>query len=173
MKTLINPVTTLSADGKQVTIICDVEDIKVNELLTTRVTHGHLNPDNQQHPRSIQSSNVAIFIRSRAASISIPNETFAAIASVVEPLTTFAPVFKKHSSGAVTVVSELPLKFQWQVSENAFPEGTHPPPVAVWTDIAGATKPEFDFAGIKPGQWTRLVATNLSGSTTTKPEVKT
>ena len=169
MKTLKNPKCELSADGKQITIVADVVDQPFNGLLVTRVSHGHLNPDHSQHPRRIQSSSEAVFCESSRGKFAMPNDVFAAIAAACEPGTTFPPHFKKSSKpGSVEVVSELPFTLQWQISDNADPHGTYPPPVAVWTDIAGADKPTLDESAIPVGKFIRCKATNAAGTTITR-----
>lgn len=166
MKTLKSPIVKLSADGKKVTIECDVVWQEVNHMMTTRVSHGHLNPDYHKHPRVVQSSNTAVFIKSRHGHFQIPNDVLAAIAAVIEPRTTFAPQFKKSSKpGCVDCVSELPVTYQWQISDDPAPIGTFPPPVAKWDDIPNATEKEFNTSSIADGKWIRCIATNLSGST--------
>ena len=173
MKTLTNPRTTISTDGKTATIVVDIEDLQFNAMLTTRVSHGHLHPEHMAHPRRIQSSNAAVFLESPGAKVAITNDTLAAIISVIEPRTSFAPVFKKSSvPGNVKVVSETPVTFQWQISDNAFPEGIYPPPVAVWSNIDGATAETLDESKVPVGKWIRCIATNATGSTITKPAKK-
>lgn len=174
MKTIKNPIVTLSPDGKKVTIVCDVVWQEVNHMLTTRVSHGHLNSEHVKHPRVVQSSNTATFLKSRHGHFSMPNEVLVAIAAAVEPRTTFAPQFKRTSKpGCVECVSETPVTYQWQISDDAFPTGTFGNvPVAVWTDIAGATSATLDENLIADKKWIRCVATNATGSTVTKPAQK-
>ena len=171
MKTLIEPQITV--DGDKITIVAKIVDQPFNGLLVTRVSHGHLNPDHPNHPRRIQSSNEAVFVESHRAKFSMPNDFVIAIATAVEPATSFAPLFKKHSvPGNVEVVSESPVSYQWQVSDNAFPTGTFPLPPAIWNDISGATNATLDESTIKPGQWIRCVTKNATGTTTSQPAQK-
>lgn len=173
MKTLKNAQVKLSEDGKSVTIVCDVVWQEVNHLLTTRVSHGHLNADNMKHPRMIQSSNTAVFLKSRNGNFSIPNDVIAAIAAVVEPKSTFSPVIKTGSTPEnLMVISELPVTYQWQISDNPKPEGKYPPPVALWKDIAGATLKSVDENSIADGKWIRCVISNAAGSIITHPAQK-
>jgi hypothetical protein len=176
MKTLINEKVVLSADGKSVTIIADVVDQPFSGLLVTRVSHHHVNPDNIKHPRRIQSSNEAVFMEAPGTKAAIPNKFIAAIFAAIEPKTTFAPIFKKTSvPGDVQIISETPVTYQWQVSDDAFPKATAdrtPPPPAVWADISGEINPKTDLASVKLGQWIRCVASNASGKTISKPAQK-
>ena len=159
MKTLINPQTTVSADGKTATIVVQIADVAFNALLTTRVTHGHINPINRAHPRRIQSSNQSVFLEAPGVKVAIPNETLAAIFSVIEPKTTFAPVLKKNKDGTVSIISETPVTLQWQVSADA----------KTWSDIAGATSATLADGLVKLGEWKRLTATNASGKFESRP----
>jgi len=159
MKTLINARTTVSADGKTATIVVDVADYAFNALLTTRVSHGHLNPDNPKHPRRIQSSNQAVFLEAPGFKGSIPNETIAAIWAVISPASTFAPVMAKAKDGSVKAISELPVSFQWQSS----------PDDKTWTDIAGQTSQTLPDGIVAVGEWKRLIISNAKGNFITKP----
>lgn len=167
MKTIINSKSTLSADGKELTIVCQVSDQPFNSLLTTRVSHGFVNPLHQAHPRRIQSSNAAVFCEAPAgngktAKAAIMNEVLADIFAALEPLTTFPPQLKKLADGTVHVISETPVKFQWQKSADG----------KVWSDISGATAGTLDDAATIAGEWSRLVMTNSTGTTITKPTQK-
>lgn len=170
MKNLTNPKITVSEDGKSVTIVADIQDTPFQENIITRVTHPH-NDVVASHVRHVQSSNAAVFVRHRGNGFFMPNEIIIAIASAIEPATSFPPHF--HGVDKLTVHSELPFTLQWQVSDDAFPKANKPhtpPPDAIWTDIEGQTKPELDKeAAIKSGQWIRLVATNAAGKTISKP----
>lgn len=167
MKTITSSKSTLSADGKELTIVCQVSDQPFNSLLTTRVSHAYSNPLHQAHPRRIQSSNAAVFCEGpcgngKTAKAAIMNEVLAEIFAALEPMTTFAPQLKKTADGTVHVISETPVTFQWQVSADN----------KAWADIAGATAAMLDDSTIPAGQWTRLVMTNSTGATMTKPKQK-
>lgn len=174
MKTLTKPQITV--EGDTVTIVAKVEDLPFNGMLVTRVSHLHLHEENSRHPRRVQSSNEAIFIESPNGKMAIPNGFFAEIAAHVAPETSFAPMFRKCSKPCcVETVSETPVKFQWQVSDNAFPEADKPhtpPPAAVWSDIEGATERTINEDSVPSGKWIRCVATNSTGTTITKPAQK-
>ena len=164
MKTITSAEATLSADGKTLTVICDVSEQPFNSLLTTRNSHFHINPLHDAHPRRIQSSNAAIFCEAptpdhKTAKAAILNEAVAAIFAVLEPQTTFLPQLKKMDTGAIHVISEIPVTFQWQVSDDN----------KTWMDIAGQTGANLDDAATQPGQWSRLVITNAAGSTIGPP----
>jgi hypothetical protein len=159
MKTLINPQVTVAEDGKSATIVVQIVDAPFNGLLTTRTTHTHLNPDNMAHPRRIQSSNQAVFLEAPGVKVAMLNETIAAIFAAIEPKTTFAPVLKKEKDGTIKVLSETPVKLQWQVSDDG----------KAWTDVAGANARVMQSGDIKPGQWKRLVATNATGKFESRP----
>lgn len=172
MKTLTSPQITV--DGDKITIVSTIKDLPFNNLLTTRVSHGHLHPENLRHPRRIQSSSAAVFVESPAGKIAIPNQFIAAIAAYAFPASSFTPVFKAGSNpNKVMVVSETPVTFQWQVSDNeAFVISDKPntaPTPAVYTDIPNATGDSLDESLVKSKQWIRCVATNLAGQTISKP----
>jgi hypothetical protein len=170
MKHLIEPKTTISEDGKTVTIVAKLEDAPFNENIITRVTHPHSDPV-ANHVRHIQSSNAAVFVRHRGHSVVFPNDSLISIAAAIEPATSFPPHF--HQGEKLIVHSELPTTYQWQVSDNAFPEADKPhtpPPPAVWRDIPSQTAASLsDNAPVNPGQWVRLMVTNASGKAISKP----
>lgn len=170
MKTLIYKSATLSDDGKSVTINADVVEQPFNSILTSRVTHGHLNELNVKHPRHVQSSSEAVFVKHSVHGVALLNDFLVSVAAVVEPKTSFAPLHVPSADLMTTqLVSESDVKYQWQVSDDPAPQGTFPPPVAVWSDIAGQTSKTLDKSCIKQGQWARCVSTNATGSTIGKP----
>lgn len=173
MKILTNAKTVVSTDGKSVTITAEIVDEPWNEMLVSRTTHGFLNPNHQGHPRHVQSSNAAIFCRHRGFTVALPNDVWVAIAAAIDPNTSFAPLFKPGTVPPnIETISESPVTFQWQVSENAFPQAEKqqtPPPPTVWSDIPGQTAASLDESTLKDGQWIRCVATNATGSTISKP----
>ena len=170
MKTIINPRTVVAPDGKSAVITVDIVDQPFNAMLITRVTHTHLNPTNVKHPRHIQSSSEAVFVRSRNGTAAMPNDTVIEIFAAIEPATTFAPVFKKNATPvSVAVASELPATFQWQISDYVSSAPTPPPASAKWSDIPGATNAKLDESALKDGQWVRCVASNAVGSTASQP----
>ena len=170
MKTLLNPVISV-AEGK-ITIVADIQDVPFNGLLTTRVSHMHINPDNMEHHRRIQSSSECVFCEFNGGKLAIPNEVIAKIAAYAAPESSFTPKFKRGSTPkGVVIASETPVSIQWQISDDAFPMATKPdtlPPEAIWNDIPGATSEKLDDSFVKSGQWVRCVATNLAGKTITK-----
>lgn len=167
MKTLQN-VQIEEKDGR-IIISGEVKDMPYSGFLTTRTTHGYVNPENMAHGRHIQSSNEAIFVRAAGCVIAIPNDVIIGIASVMEPATTFAPIFRKGSKPCcVKVISESRASIQWQISDAAFPESDKPdtkPPEAVWSDIAGAISETLDESLVPKGRWLRCVAKNTTGTT--------
>jgi hypothetical protein len=172
MKTLENEKISVSADCKTMTMTADIVDKPFNKLLITRVTHTHVNPDNHHHGRAVQMSNEAVFIHARQGSMAIPNDIFAKIAAAVEPLTSFPPVIKKGSLGTIKVVSEIPVTYQWQISDNAFPKGPFPLPEVVWTDIAGATSDTLDESTVEENKWVRCIVKNGAGLSVTQAAQK-
>ena len=116
MKTITAAKATLSADGKTVTAVFDVSDQPFNSLLTTRVSHGFVNPLHPAHHRRIQSSNAAVFCEARGAKAAIMNEALADVFAALEPKTTFLPQLKKTPNGTIQVISETPVTLQWQSS---------------------------------------------------------
>lgn len=171
MKTLTKPKITVNGD--EITIVAKIVEQPFNKLLVTRVSHGHVNPDNVRHPRRIQSSNEAVFIESPAGKFAMPNEVIAAIAAHACPESSFAPVFVAGSTpDGVKVTSETEVTYQWQVSDNPAPIADKPntsPPEAVWTDIPTATNAKLDQTLVAEKKWVRCVATNLTGKTISKP----
>jgi len=167
MKTIISSKSTMSADGKELTIVCQVSDQPFNSLLTTRVTHAYSNPLHQAHPRRIQSSNAAVFCEAPAgggktAKAAVLNEVLAEIFAALEPRTTFLPQVKKAADGTTHVISETPVTFQWQASTDN----------VNWKDIPGQTDGNLAPSATADGEWSRLVITNSTGSTVTKPTKK-
>lgn len=172
MKTLSLKNIILSDDGKSVTITADIADLPFNKLLVTRVTHTHVNPDNHKHGRAVQMSNEAIFVHSRRGSVALSNDFFAKIAATVEPLTSFPPVIQKGSIGKIKVVSELPITYKWQVSDDAFQKGTHPLPEPQWQDIPNSNSESLDESTIEENKWVRCVVTNGAGMSVTQAAQK-
>lgn len=173
MKTVKNPVVTISADGKTGSLTFEIADVAFSNILTSRISHGHANAENMSHRRYIQSSNAAVFVSSSKGKVAFENEFMAAIAAAVDPLTTFAPVLKKTKlPNSVSVASETPVKYQWQISDAAFPKATQqhtPAPAAVWTDIPDAALETLDESKVPEGKWARCMVSNASGSVFSKP----
>jgi hypothetical protein len=172
MKTLSNPLITIT--GNKLTLTADIVDQQFNQILTTRVSHGHVHGEHHRHKRDIQSSSEAVFVKYGChGAFALTNDFLIQCAAEVEPRTSFAPVFKEGSSPkGVAVISETSAQFQWQVSDDPTPKAVKdhtPPPPAVWTDIPGATKDSLDEAAVKKGQWVRCVAVNATGKTISQP----
>lgn len=153
----------MSADGKTLTIVCEVAEQPFNSMLTTRVTHSYINEMHQAHQRRIQSSNAAIFCEAPGGNgatvkAAILNEALADIFAALEPLTTFLPQLKKLDDGKVHVISETPVTFQWQISTDG----------KTWSDLTGETKSNITEGLIKPGEWSRLAMTNSTGTNISK-----
>jgi hypothetical protein len=177
MKTLTSPSITVKDDT--LTLTCRIEDLPFSNMITRRVSHLHINPDNVRHPRMIESNDQAVFLTSQGARVVMPNTFFAALMAAVEPATTFTPVFHPDSKpGNVKIISEIPYTLQWQVSDheafqpNDATKGYAPPVPAVWTDVAGETNAVLDDSKIPAGKWVRCVATNAAGKTITRPVKK-
>ena len=173
MKTLLNPKALLSADGKTVTLTCDVAELPYGSQLTRKVSHGYLHPENIKHQRGIIATSDVVLVESRYGKAAITNAVLAALGAAVEPKTSFAPVFKKGSSPAgVDVLSETPFTLQWETTDkpNPIPQ-THGKPMVqpIWTPIKDATGPKIDESSIPVGLWVRCVATNSTGSTASQP----
>ena len=160
MKTLTNSKVTISDDGKTATIVADISDVKFDMVLMQRVTIGHLNPANMRHPRHVQISNEAVFVKAFGNGFAIPLDDIVAIAAAVEPKTSFAPVFKKSTSDlTVEISSELNPDFQWQASADG----------KTWNDIAGQTSKTLDPKTVSTGQLVRCVASSDAGSMASNP----
>ena len=162
MKIITGAKCTISADGKTITAVMDVDEQPFNSMLLTRVSHGYANPLHPAHHRRIQSSNAAVFLESTDERAAIANEALVDIFNTFAPNTTFLPQLKKVDSGEIHVISELPVTFQWQSSTDN----------KTWADIAGATAAKLDESIIKPGDWFRLVITNAKGQSIVAPMKK-
>ena len=66
MKSLQNPVTKVSADGKKCTVEFDIIEKDFTQFLVQRVTVGHLSKENMRHPRHVQISEEAVFVKALA-----------------------------------------------------------------------------------------------------------
>jgi len=182
MKTLINEKAIVSKDGKSVTITADIIEKDYPQWMVQRVTVGHLNPVNIAHPRHVQISGDAVFIKGGGTSVAFSNDGLVAIAAAIEPKTSFAPVIRKLTPENLTVQidSELSPDFQWQISDDAFPKPKIPTPrppsgtklvapPAVWANIEGQTVATLDPSKVTKGQWVRCVASSEAGSMTSNP----
>ena len=161
MKTLIN-IKTVVADGK-VTITGDIAE-KEFRFPCQQVTIGYLNPDNPHWPRHIQLSGEAVFVKAYGNGFAINNDDLVKIAGVIEPRTSYAPLFKKMprpETLTVEISSELNPDLQWQQSLDN----------KEWANIEGATSATLDRTKIASGTWVRCVASSESGATAT-PAVK-
>lgn len=162
MKTLTSVKVTVTGDD--ITICGKIQDIPFNGFLVTRVSHGYLHPEHMKHPRRVQSSNQAVFVEAPGIKFAIPNEVIAQIAAAAEPKTTFAPVFKRGIKlPCVSVISEIPHKVQWQISDSQ---------KGPFSDIEGATSETLDESKVPVGKWIQCVAINATGKTTTQPAEK-
>lgn len=175
MKTLISPKTVVAADGKSVTITLRIEDVEFNPFFVQRQTVGHLSPNNMAHPRHIQVSHEAVFIKSYGYAMAITNDTLVEIAAIIEPKTTFKPVFKKSNEPlTVEIASELNPDFQWQESDRIKPipvEGGKglKPIEPVWKNIEGQTTKTLDPTKVNKGQYVRCIASSQAGSMASNP----
>ncbi len=163
MKKLINLKSTVAA-GK-ITICADIVETSPGEFRfpAQQVTVGMINPANPRWPRHIQLSSEAVFVKSINGAFAITNDDLANIASMVEPKTSYAPLFKKFPSPSALTVdfsSELDPKLQWQESDKSDPSGE-------WSDILG----EIGVTLQNPtaGKYVRCVASSEAGTTATPP----
>jgi hypothetical protein len=176
MKSLINPKSVISADGKTATVTFDIVEQTFSDFPSQRWTVGHLNPSNIKHPRHVMVSNEAIFVKyftpKKRVQFAIPIDDFVLIAAQIEPQTTFPPAIKTLQSLTAEVSSEINPSFQWQVTDSIeikpVPLGTAVAPV-VWTDVVGQTTKTLDKASIKTGQWVRLRAYSDAGEMFSNP----
>lgn len=161
MKRLTNIKTT--ANNGKITIEADVEEYKF-EHPVQQVTVGYLNPNNLTWPRHCQLSHEAFFVKAFGQGVGIMLEDLVAIASVIEPKTTFPPVVKDKLNNSLTVniVSELNPDIQWEVS-NEIGENQN------WEKIEGANTSVFDKNKVKLGQFVRCVASSEAGFIATNP----
>jgi len=172
MKTLQNPITKISADGKKATVEFDIVEKEFTPFLVQRVTVGHLNPENMRHPRHVQISEQAVFVKGNGIGMAFPIDDVIKIASVVEPKTSFAPVFKKTTSSlTVEITSELNPDFQWEICGNVSAPNNSKinMPDGKWIKIEGATSASLDPAKVKSGQWVRCWASSEAGGMASNP----
>lgn len=172
MKSLQNPKTTISADGKKCTVEFDIAEKQFTPFLIQRVTIGHLNPANMRHPRHVQISEEAVFVKAFGNGMAFPIDDVVKIASVVEPKTSFAPVFKKTQNPlTVEIASELNPDFQWQTCGNkAAPNNPKLNfPDENWVKIDSATSATLDPTKVKSGQWVRCWASSEAGGMASHP----
>ena len=163
MKTLSNVKASVK-DGK-LTLTADIVEKQFTPFLIQRVTIGHLNPKNIRHPRHVQISNEAIFVKAFGNAFAMEIDDIVAIACAVEPKTSFAPLFHsqpKSENLTAEVCSELDPDFQWQVSDKI--DST-----VNWSNIEGQTTKALDKSKVKANQWVRLIAHSESGSMASNP----
>lgn len=161
MKKLIN-VTSAVTNGK-ITITADIADTDKGEFRfpVQQTTVGWINPLNMRWPRHVQISGEATFVKANGSGMAILHDDLVAIAALVEPKTSFPPVFKK-SDLTVEVASELNPSYQWQVSDKIDASQS-------WSNINGQISATLDKSSIKAGQFVRCVASNDSGSMISNP----
>jgi len=159
MKRLLN-VQTSVANGK-VTITADIDDFQF-EKPVQQVTVGYLNAINIAWPRHCQLSHEAFFVKAYNQGVGILLDELVKIAAIVEPKTTFSPALKSKLSDsfALDVVSEIPLSYQWEVT-NIIGESQN------WSKIEGQINAELDKTKVQSGQFVRCVITNDAGSVAT------
>lgn len=163
MKTLKNVKSNL-VNGK-LTITADVVETTAGEFKfpVQQTTVGWLNPANLRWPRHIQISSEGVFVKSINGAMAIANDDFVAIASLVEPKTSFAPFYKTFPTPqnlTVDFSTELEPKLQWQVSDS-------PLPTSEWKDIEGEISATLKAP--PTGKYVRCVASSEAGATATPP----
>jgi len=165
MKKLTN-VQSVVKDGK-VTITADITDIQPHEFRfpAEQRTIGHLHPSNPRHPRHIQISGEAVFVKGNGFKFAIANDDLVAIATAVEPRTSYRPWFDSVPSPeklSVEFSSELTPNIQWKWSDLSDPNGK-------WSDIAGATGTTLTNSPELKGKWVSCIAWSEAGATSTPP----
>lgn len=158
MKTITN--VKITVIGDKMTMTADVADIQFSGFLTTRVTHGHLNPDNTRHPRHVQSSSEAVFVKHGRFGVAIPNDVLIEIAAQIEPKTSFAPLLKSPKPLTVSAISESEVSYQWMIFDGKD-----------WKPIEGETKDELNKSKVKADDKVKCVVGNLSGSSESNVEI--
>ena len=155
MKCLSNFKTTIN--GNKVIIEADITEVTFGQRVQ-QVTVGYYNPTNLQWPRHCQLSHEAFFIKAFGHGVGVKLEDLVALASAIEPRTTFPPKLnsKLDSALKVEIGSELTPTLQWQVSDNVDKR-------ADWKDIPGATGPELDRTLVQTGQFVRVIAKSEAG----------
>jgi len=170
MKSIKNPKVTVSADGKSGSMTFDIVDQQYTPFLIQRVTVGHLNPLNLRHPRHVQISEEAVFVKAFGNGFAFPLDDIVAVATAIEPKTSFAPVFQKNTNPLVAqVASELNPDFQWEVCGNSPAPNNANYPDNKWIKIEGATSSSLDPSKVKSGQWVHCIASSEAGSVTSNP----
>lgn len=165
MKTLTNVVCKVE-NGK-VTITADIAD-KTFGLPVNQTTVGYLNPKNIRYPRHCQISNEAYFVKAFGNGFAIMHDDLVRIAAIVEPKTTYPPLFTKQPDSenfVVEINSELNPDFQWQVSDEIKLGKEN------WTDIVGATDGVLDKSKVEKGKFVRCVAKSEAGTMYSNPVI--
>lgn len=165
MKKLTNVVSKV-VDGK-LTVTADVTECAAGDYRfpVQQVSIGYLSDKNHQWPRHIQLSGEATFVKAFGNGMAINHDDLVSIAAVVEPKTSFPPVFKKRIPDyTVEIDTELDPDFQWQVSDSIDTKQS-------WKDIAGQTTKTLDKSTVPPGKWVRCVASSEAGSMTSNPVI--
>lgn len=165
MKKLTQVKTVVSGDS--VTITGKIVDTLPHEFKfpIQQVSIGYLNPDNIRHPRHVQISGEAVFVKGRGNAFVITHDDLVSIAAQVEPLTSYQPWFNKMPSAdklTVEFSSELEPSLQWKWSDGPAPDGK-------WTNIEGATTATLTKTDALKDKWVSCVASSNAGATSTPP----
>ena len=163
-KTLSNPQSKVSEDGKSITITADLTDAEYSMILAQRVTIGHFNPKNMNHVRHVQISNEAMFVKAYWKGVAFDADALVAIATAIEPKTSFAPVFDKSDDPTkAIVISELPVTLAWETCTDKSVKIN-----SQWVVISGETS-SMVKATLPKGIWLRCRATNEAGTNCSLP----
>ena len=162
MKTLQNVKVTAS-NGK-VTITADILD-KAFDVRTVQQTTVLYVRENRQWPRHIQVSGEAVFVKAFGNGFAISHNDLVAIATAVEPKTSYPPVLRSQllsNNLTVNISSELNPDFQWQSTDSLEVGKVN------WQDIAGANTQTLDPSKAS-GKFVRCVASSEAGVMNSNP----
>ena len=166
MKALSNVQVSVK-DGK-VTMTADIIE-KTFEFPVQRVTVGWLHPTNPRHPRSIQISQEAFFVKAFGEGFAFEHEDLVALAAAVNPKTAAPPMLTRDIKEDLIadVGSELHPDFQWQYGVIPATKGGGP---LIWQDIAGQTSKSLPPDAIPQNAYAvRAVIKSDAGSITSNP----
>jgi len=147
--------TKTVVEGNKITITAELSE-KEFQLPVQLTTIGHGVATNIHHPRHVQISNEALFVKrmhsqtKRGAAVAWLIDELVDIFVNIEPGLTDAPVFVQQPKPDLldaTVNSEIPFTLAWEQSDDC----------KTWLTT--------DKSIVVPGKFYRAIATNAAGST--------
>ena len=165
MKKLVN--VKASIEGGKLTVTADIAEAQPHEFQfpAQQQSVGYLHPNHLRHPRHVQISGEAVFVKAQAGSFSFLLDDFVAISGLVEPKTLPPPSFKTLPSPTnltAELSPDLEAGIQWKWANSANHQDK-------WTNIEGATTLTLTLTPELKGKWVSCVAENESGAIATPP----